>query len=93
MKLRLGDVVLIEWEDHYSRNNGWVSVHKKEKLEHYWVKSVGVITRLNKRQVQLAQQWHIPADKTYSTYVADFMIILRNNIRKVKLIKRKEIEV
>lgn len=93
MKLRLGDVVLIEWEDHYSKNNGWVSVHKKEKLDRYYVKSVGVITKLNKRQVQLAQQWHVPSDTAYATYVADFMTILRNNIIKVNVIKKKAIKV
>lgn len=93
MKLRVGDVVFIEWEDHYSRNNGWCHADRLSKLDRYMCRSVGVITQIDKKLVSLAQNWHHPKDKSYATMVADFMVIMRNSIQDIKLIKKKEIKV
>lgn len=91
MRLKLGDVVLIEWEDHYSKNNGWVHLNETPKFNRYHCKSVGVVVYLTRNQVALAQNWHDTKEKI-APMVADFMVIMRKSISKVTRIKKQEIK-
>lgn len=90
MKYTQGDLVTVEWEDHFSfRNQGWTKyADLKQDVNPEVCFSVGVVIINGKSTLSLAQNWH-PMDK--ETNVADFMTILKPCIRKVTILKKKVI--
>lgn len=90
MKYKTGDVVLVEWQDHFSRNCGWKSLSEVSNYakDEYFCYSTGVIVSLNKKQLVIAQNYH-PAQKGWEPQAADFMVILVKCIKSIKLIKKK----
>lgn len=92
MKINTGDVVRIEWQDHYSNSNNWqlLSEIKNAPLSKIVATSVGLVVSQDKEQVVLAQNWH-PVD-TNDVRVADFMVIIKNCIKSIKVLTKKEIK-
>lgn len=90
MKYSNGDLVIVEWEDHFSfRNQGWCKYSDlKPDIAPEICHSVGVVVINGKSTLSLAQNWH-PMDK--ETNVADFMTIIKTCIRKVTVLKKKVI--
>jgi hypothetical protein len=88
MSLR-GHVVRIDWEDHYSVNNGWqyYSEVNTEPFNEIICSSVGLVIGDQKSKLVLAQTWH-PAGKD-DHKIADFMVILKGCIRKVTILQKK----
>ena len=86
--MQIGDLVQIDWHDHYSHNSGWKSFAEVKGLKTTTVicSSVGVVIGLDKEQVTLAQNWH-PDDKDYR--VADFMIVIKRCIKKIHVLRKK----
>lgn len=91
MKVKVGDAVLVRWQDHYSRNCGWkgISELKDTSKDNYFCYSTGVIVSLDKKQVVLAQNWHRPEKKDWEPQASDLMIIIVKCIDKITLIKKK----
>lgn len=90
MKITTGDVVRIDWQDHYSNANNWqlLSEIKSAKLSKIVASSVGLVVSQDAEQVVLAQNWH-PADNN-DVRVADFMVIIKKCIKSIKVLTKKE---
>lgn len=91
MKYAKGDLVAVEWEDHFSfRNQGWTKFSDlKPDVDPEICYSAGVVIIDGKKTLSLAQNWH-PTDKV-ETNVADIMTIMKPCIRKVTILKKKVI--
>jgi hypothetical protein len=92
MKINIGDVVRINWQDHYSHANSWqdFSKVKDSTLSEIICSSVGLVIAQDKTQVVLAQNWH-PSDNN-DTRVADFMVIIKGCIKSVRVLLKKELK-
>jgi hypothetical protein len=88
MKLR-GNIVRVDWEDHYSSNQGWQTYSEVNKTPFNKVicTSVGLVIGDQKDKLVLAQNWHPYSDGDYK--VADFMVVLKKTIQKIKVLQRK----
>lgn len=89
MKLNVGDLVRIDWYDHYSTNIGWKQLSTfTGKVSREVCSSAGLVVGVDKEQVVLAQNWH---PNSHDCNIADFMIIMRGCIKKITLLQKKVI--
>lgn len=88
MKVNIGDVVRIDWQDHYSNSSGWRSLAeaKDKMLAPIIPSSVGVVVDQDKNSICIAQNWH-PTDEG-SHRVADFMTIIKGCIKKITIFSK-----
>lgn len=84
--MKKGDLILVEWFDHFSsRNGGWRAYGEfNGKTLPAICHSVGVVVDSNKHVIILAQNWH-PEENN----VADFMVVIRSCIKKITNLKKK----
>jgi hypothetical protein len=92
MNINTGYIVRIDWQDHFSNADGWKlwSEIKNIELHKIVCTSVGVVIAQDDDQVVIAQNWH-PAESG-DTKVADFMVIIKGCIKKITVLKRKELK-
>jgi hypothetical protein len=92
VKVNRGDLVRLDWDDHFSANYGWKSFKEWAGFE---IKtpvcsSVGVVVGIDKKFITIAQNWHGMPDGDHR--VADYMSVLKNNINKTTVLKKKELK-
>lgn len=91
VKVNRGDLVRVDGDDHFSANQGWKSFKDfPSDIKAPKCSSVGVVVGNDNKFVVIAQNWHAREDG--DTNVADFMCMLKNNINKITVLKRKELK-
>lgn len=91
-KLNLGDIVRVDWYDHYSNQSSWKSLDEARHWNIQLAKcsTVGLVVSQDKDQVIIAQNWHGSFGEDSVPKCADFMVIIKGCIQKVTILYKKE---
>jgi hypothetical protein len=91
-KVNRGDLVRVDWDDHFSSNMGWKSFESftNSSVVAPVCSSLGIVVGNDDKFLTVSQNWHLRDDG--GANVADFMCILKNNINKITVIKKKELK-